>query len=54
MIAELSIRTVISDGQTQIIIWLKSWLTHVIMLQQDLIWKHVIWYGFDLISDLNK
>ena len=52
----------ISDGQIQIMIWFKSWFNHVwwfdlIWLQENLIWKYVIWFEFGLSLswfDLNK
>jgi len=41
-----------SDGQIQIMIGFKSWLNlwwWFDMSTKDLIWKHVIWFGFDFI-----
>jgi len=55
---------VCSDGQIQIMIWFKSWLSHMWwfdLTTKDLILKHVIWFGFDFnlswfyfICDLKK
>jgi len=41
-----------SDGQIQIMIWFKLWLNHLWWFDlstKDLIWKHVILFGFDFI-----
>jgi len=45
-------QTFLQWWQIQITIWFKSWLNHWWWFElstKDLIWKHVIWFGFDFI-----